>query len=132
MAKAIKNAARTNSKAQKSAKASKVNQNASQNPYRPNGGYWSAVEALRTLGLGKMHSDKAIIAAYRKAMGANWKEFAAKDGCEMNAEKRALVNVMVTSRIKDYGKPLIKLGFQVKWNGRDRNAIAGLYKLGKK
>lgn len=117
-----------------------VAQNASQpapktldNCYRPHGGYWSAVQALKALGMNKMHPFDAILPAYRKAMGADgWKEFVAvkprnkKTG--KDADGRALQNVSVTAR-KDYGAPLRAIGYEVRWDGREKQA--GLFKVGK-
>jgi hypothetical protein len=34
-----------------------------QNPYRVGGGYWASVEALRTLGRGKLHSFDKIVSS---------------------------------------------------------------------
>src|SRR5947207_1729941 len=73
------------------------------NPYRVGGGYWASVEALRTLGMGKLHDFAKIVPAVQKAMGENFKEFAAKKG-KLSADERILMNVVVTSR-DDYGKP---------------------------
>ncbi len=98
------------------------------NPFREHGGYWSAVEALRSLGIGRLHDFKAIVPAYRKAMGAAWKKFATRKGCEMDADKRALTNVMVTARA-DYGKPLRDIGYEVRWDGREKKA--GLFRVSK-
>jgi hypothetical protein len=95
--------------------------------YRAGAGYWSAVRAPRDLGVGKMHPLVKVIAAYRKAMGDGWKAFAVKKG-KLSADERAAVNVAVTSR-KDYGKPLIEAGYEVRWDGRAKEA--GLFKIGK-
>src|SRR5688572_20752991 len=51
------------------------------NPYREHGGYWATVEALRALGVGRMHSFDAIVPAVKKAFGPGaWKPFASKRG----------------------------------------------------
>lgn len=139
-AKSSKAASKTQAKA-KGGKASKAvkavgkAQNASQpapkasttNPYRPFGGYWATVEALRSLGVGKMFAFTVIVPAVRKAMGDAWKAFAAKEG-KLTADERVLMNVMVCSR-KDYGRPLVGLGYEVRWDGREKTA--GIFKVSK-
>jgi len=97
------------------------------NPFREGGGYWSAVVALRALGIGKMHSFSLVLPAIRKAMGNGWKEFASKKG-KLTADQRAMLNVMVVSR-EDYGAPLKELGFEVRWDGREKQA--GIFKVSK-
>lgn len=111
-------------------KAAKAQIASQTNPYRVNGGYWASVEALRALGLGKMHSHAAILAAYRKVLGAAaWKAFAAVEPRNKktgkDADGRALQNVSVVARA-DYGKPLKALGFEVRWDGREK--VAGLFR----
>ncbi len=104
----------------------------STNPYRVGGGYWSSVEALRALGVGKMHAFDAIIPAVIKAMGAEaFKAFKAKDARSDNgkdAHGRIIQNVAVVARA-DYGKPLTDIGWVVKYDGREKKA--GIFKVGK-
>jgi hypothetical protein len=98
------------------------------NCYRQGGGYWSAVQALRELGINKMHALDKVLAAYKKAMGASaWKEVASQKS-KLTADEKALLNVSVTAR-KDYGAPLAAIGYVVKWDGRAKQA--GLFKAGK-
>lgn len=135
MAKATKNAVKGSKKVTKSAKVQPSKNGSVNNPFRSGGGYHASVEALRTLGIGKMHPAASIIKAVRASMGSAYREFAAKDARNKETGKdasgRILQNVMVVSR-KDYGKPLREVGFEVRWNGRDKEATAGLFKLGKK
>jgi hypothetical protein len=100
-----------------------------QNPYRVGGGYWAAVEALRSLGMGKLHSFEKIVPAIIKLMKAEktYADFASKKG-KLTPEQRILTNVMVTARA-DYGKPLAANKLEVRWNGREKQA--GLFRLGK-
>ncbi|HEX8522335.1 MAG TPA: hypothetical protein VF669_08770 [Tepidisphaeraceae bacterium] len=112
--------------AAKPQKAASKPQNATGIPYRQGGGYWATVEALRTLGSGKLHSHAAILAAYKKAMGADaWKALAKRDG-KLSTDQRAMLNVSVVAR-KDYGKPLREVGYEVRWDGREK--VAGLFKV---
>lgn len=121
-------------KGRKSAKAPKVAHDYNQadrkptngNPYRPGSAYWASVEALRNLGINKLHAFDSIVPAVKKAMAEAWQSFAAKGGSE--AKARVLQNVAVVAR-KDYGKPLRALGFEVRWDGRERHA--GLFRLAK-
>src|SRR5689334_7671235 len=99
---------------------------AMENPFRPSGGYWAAGEALRSLGLGRLHPFDALVPAIRDAMGDGWTVFAAKQS-KLTPEKRALQNVMVLSRL-DYGKPLRVVGYQIRWDGRRK--VAGLFRVG--
>lgn len=99
------------------AKAEKVTLD---NCYRNGGGYWSVIQALRSLGIGKRHSFEKILPAIKKAMGANWKAFAAKKG-KLSADERAMVNLMVTSR-EDYGAPVRASGYVVEYDGRAKEA----------
>lgn len=105
-----------------------------QNPYRVGGSYWASVDALTSLGIGQMHPFAEIVPAVRKAMGEKWKAFADKDARNdetgKDAEHRALQNLSVLTRKKDYGKPLREIGYEIRWNGRER--IAGLFKLNDK
>jgi hypothetical protein len=96
--------------------------------YRVGGGYWASVVGLRSLGVGKMHPFAKIVPAVRKAMegAGTWRAFTAKTG-KLSADERMLMNVMVTSRA-DYGKPLVALGYEVRWDGRAEEA--GLFKVG--
>lgn len=101
------------------------------NPYRVGGAYWASVEALTALGVGKMHPFAEIVPAVKRAMAQNWKAFAEKearsDETGKDAERRILQNVSVLAR-KDYGKPLREVGYEVRWDGRQK--VAGLVKVG--
>lgn len=101
-----------------------------QNPYRQGGNYHACVEAVRSLGVGKMHPLPEVLDAIKKAMGhAAWVEFVAKapHGSKgKDADARALANVSVIAR-KDYGRPLRDIGMEVRWDGRKKEA--GLFKL---
>ena len=103
----------------------------SQNPYRVGSSYWASVEALRALGVGRMHDKGEVVAAIRKALGDGWKAFAEKpqrnEATAKDAESRAWQNVAVLAR-KDYGAPLRAVGYEVRWNGREK--AAGLFKIG--
>lgn len=105
--------------------------NGLQNPFRVGGSYWASVEALKTLGVGRMHPLGEIVPAVREALGENWKLFAEKDARSektgKDADHRVLQNISTLSRA-DYGKPLREVGYEVRWNGRER--VAGLFKLG--
>jgi hypothetical protein len=104
--------------------------NGFQNPFRSSGNYWASIEALRSLGVGRLHPFAQIVGAVKKSMGANWKAFAEKDSRSKetgkDAEHRILQNVSVLAR-KDYGKPLRGLGYEVRWDGREK--LAGLFKI---
>jgi hypothetical protein len=106
-------------------------QSDSQNPFRAGGSYWSSVEALKVLGIGKMHPFSKIVPAVKRVMGEHWKTFAEKDARNektgKDADHRILQNVSVLSR-QDYGKPLRELGYEVRWDGREK--LAGVFKLG--
>lgn len=133
-----KNATIKGSKPKAKAKASqKPNQTPQKgngtNPFRVGGGYWASVEAMRALGMGKMHAFDAIVLAVIRAMGAEaYKAFKAKDSRNeetgKDANARIIQNVGVVAR-KDYGKPLRDLGYEVRFDGREK--IAGLFKTGK-
>lgn len=101
------------------------------NPYRVGSSYFNVVESLRNLGMNTMHPQDKVIAAVRKAMGDEWKAFAAKgkrnDETGKDAEARVWQNCSVVARVKDYGKPLVDAGFVVKFDGREK--VCGLYKL---
>lgn len=148
MAKATKNAAKKNevTKTVKAVKATKavapkavktapvkavatVKASTALNPYRENGGYWATVEALRGLGMDTLHPFESIIPAVKKVFGLNWSEFKNKDARNDNgkdAEQRIIQNVGVVAR-KDYGAPLRELGFEVRFDGRQK--VAGLFKI---
>jgi hypothetical protein len=100
------------------------------NPYRVGGGYWAAVEALRSLGMGKQHPHAEVLKAVKKMYGASaWSAFEANaKGGKLTADERAILNVAVTAR-KDYGKPLNEIGLLVQFDGRAKTA--GLFKIGK-
>lgn len=104
----------------------------STNPYREGGGYWATVEALRALGVGKLHAlDKVVPAVIRAYGPERFKAFKAKDARNENgkdANARIIQNVAVVAR-NDYGEPLRKLGWEVRFDGREK--VAGLFKLGK-
>lgn len=89
------------------------------------------MEALKALGIGKLHPFAEIVPAVRDAMGDNWKAFVDKgarsDKTGKDAEARLLQNVSVLAR-KDCGKPLRALGYEVRWNGREK--LAGLFEIG--
>ncbi len=117
-----------------------VRQNANQkprnasgeNPYREGGSYHAVVSGLRSLGLNRLHSFDAIVPAVRKAMGSAYKAFARKDARNdetgKDARERIIQNVSVVAR-KDYGAPLRKVGFEVRYDGREKQA--GLFRLSK-
>ena len=127
-------AASKSAKVGKAAKASPAANDAQMpnqlNPYRVGGGYWASVEALRTLGVGKMHAFDLIIPAVIRAMGTDgFKAFKAKDSRSdkgKDANGRIIQNVAVVAR-RDYGKPLVECGFCVRFDGRERTA--GLFKV---
>lgn len=134
-----KNAAKTAKTAPKSAKPTKTPQNANQtpqtasktNPYRAGGGYWATVEALRLLGVGKLHAFEKVVPAVKKAMSdaGTWGEFSKRENRNEETGKdtngRVIQNVSVVGR-KDYGAPLRELGFEVKFDGREK--VAGLFR----
>ena len=102
------------------------------NPYRRGSSYWAIVEALRTLGDGKLHSFDAIIPVVHKAMAEGWQTFANRnsrnEATGKNAIDRLIQNISVVARPDEkYGGRLRKLGFEVRFNNRDR--MAGLFKL---
>jgi hypothetical protein len=103
------------------------------NPYRAGGSYWASVQALKTLGIGKMHPFADIVPAVKRVMGEHWKTFAEKDARNektgKDADHRVLQNVSVLAR-QDYGKPLRERGYEVRWDGREK--AAGLFKLSAK
>jgi hypothetical protein len=100
------------------------------NPYREGSSYFCVVEGLRNLGMNAMHPQAEVIAAVKKGMGDAWKAFAAKDSRNeatgKDAEGRVWQNAAVVAR-KDYGEPLRKIGFEVRFDGREKKA--GLFKL---
>jgi hypothetical protein len=98
-----------------------------ENPFRPNGGYWSVVESLAALGENQMHSFDKIVPAYKKAMGAEgWAKVAEKKG-KLTPEEKAILNCSVVARA-DYGKPLReKTGWEVRFDGKAKEA--GLFKI---
>jgi hypothetical protein len=122
--------------AMKKATAAKANGKALSelnNPFREFGGYWSSVEALRALGVEKMHGFDAIIPAVIRAMGAErFKAFKAKDARNeetgKDANARIIQNVSVVAR-KDYGFPLNAEGWEVRFDGREK--VAGLFRCPK-
>lgn len=126
------NANRRAKRAAKAAAPAKANGQI-EDVYRTGGGYWSSVKALRTLGVGKLHSFDAIVAAVRKVMteAGTYKAFAAKEARNEKTSKdttgRILQNVAVTARVKDYGKPLTERKYVVKYDGREKKA--GLFKM---
>jgi hypothetical protein len=126
-------ASKAKTKAAKPQDAAGSRQSDSQNPYRAGGSYWASVEALTALGVGEMHPFAEIVPAVKKAMGEAWKAFAEKDARNdktgKDADHRLLQNISVLTR-KDYGKPLSDIGYEVRWNGREK--VAGLFKVGSK
>src|SRR5207253_1609175 len=79
------------------------------NPFRIQGGYWASVEAMRALGIGKMHPFDQIVRAVQTAMGADaWKAFAEKPqrnaATAKDAKGRTIQNIGVLGR-HDMGKP---------------------------
>jgi hypothetical protein len=104
---------------------------AGQNPYRISGGYWSSVEALRSLGIGKMHSFEKIVPAIKAAMGKEaLAEFRKKDSRNEETGKdcdaRIIKNVSVVAR-KDYGAKLRANKMEVRFSGKERTA--GLFRI---
>jgi hypothetical protein len=106
------------------------------NPYRIGSSYWFCIEAMRSLGLGKNHSQEKVVAKIKAMMidigGAEtWKAFAAKgkrnDETGKDALSRCWQNCSVVARAKDYGLPLIECGYRVEFNGREK--VCGLHKL---
>ena len=97
-----------------------------ENPYRVGGGYWAATEATPTLGLNRMHPFDVIVPAIKTAMGERFAAFSAKEG-KLSPEQRLLTNVMVLSR-PDYGRPLHEVGYEIRWDGRQK--LAGMFKAG--
>ena len=77
-----------------------------------------------------MHPLPEVLKAIKKAMGPTaWAEFAAKTSHGSkgkDADARALANVSIIGR-KDYGKPLREIGFEVRWDGRKKEA--GMFKV---
>lgn len=99
-------------------------------PFRVGSTYWAIVEALKSLGVDKMHSFAEITPAVECVMGEYWKAFAEKDARNdetgKDAEHRVLQNVSVLAR-QDYGKPLRERGYEVRRDGREK--LAGLLKI---
>jgi hypothetical protein len=100
------------------------------NPYRAGSSYAACVDGLLMLGLNKFHGFDAVLPAVKKAMGSSLKEFAAKE-CRneetgKDADQRIIQNVSVVAR-KDYGAKLRELGYEVRFNGREKQA--GLFKM---
>jgi hypothetical protein len=126
-----KKASMAKTKAAKPQDAAGSRQSDSQNPYRVGGSYWACIEALTALGVGKMHPFAEIVPAAKKAMGDAWKAFADKDARNdktgKDADHRLLQNISVLTRVS-YGKPLRDIGYEVRWNGREK--AAGLFKIG--
>jgi hypothetical protein len=87
-----------------------------QNPFRLGGSYNAVVEALRVLGIGKMHRADKFSLAFAKAMGPkNFAEFKAVKPRNKNGkpwQERIIQNALVLHR-PDYGKPLREVGIEV-------------------
>ena len=103
----------------------------SQNPYREGGSYWTVVEALRTLGAGKMHPATALIKLFPKTMGEGFPAFKNKDARNENGkhwEERIVQNALVVNR-PDYGFPLREAGWEVRKDRNEDGYLFGLFRF---
>ena len=104
-----------------------------QNPYRAGGSYAAIVNALASLGIGRMHDRDSILNAVRDDMGHEWSVFAKKenrsDKTGKDAEGRAWQNCAVLAR-PQYGAKLREAGYEIRFRGRD--GLCGLFEVGSK
>jgi hypothetical protein len=106
------------------------------NGYREGSSYWTVVEALHSLGVGKFHSAEKLLTAYQaEADKSALKAFKAKEN--RNAETgldwkaRIIQNAYVTTR-SDYGKRMRDIGYEVRAQRTDKGEQTfGLFRMGK-
>jgi len=114
-------------------RAAELKKSKAYNAYREGSSYWCVVEALHSLGIGKLHSGADLIAAYQKVVDKqSFKAFKSKEKRnEENGEDwkgKILTNAYVTTR-KDYGQRQRDIGWEVRSEREDGQMFYGLYRL---
>ena len=104
-----------------------------QNPFRQSGSYWSVVEALSRLGVGKLHPAAEVVKSYAKAQPPEqFRQFKAKKSRNDNGldwQARVVQNCIVLCRA-DYGSPLREVGHEIrKQHDGERGYSFGLYSI---
>jgi hypothetical protein len=89
------------------------------NPY-PRGVHFYIIEALRTLGIDKIHRFSAVKDQMRKLMGSSraigtkrrtdWERFAHKKEVRLDCNGRIILNARMMQRVREYGLKLLQAG----------------------
>lgn len=98
------------------------------NPYRPTSSYATCVDAICKLGLGKWHDAEAVVAAYKSVADKTaFKSFKSREARNENGldnvNDKIVQNCNVICRTKDYGLPLVAVGYEARRQRTDDKTL---------